>query len=89
MANFKVGQRVVYVGTETDPVFNIPQRHEIVTIHSTEAVHEGRTSYDISEYLYAKDGMEQGFSSNELKPLDHSFADSILEEIKQNQLQTI
>ncbi len=74
---FKVGQRVVYVGTETAPKFNLPQRHEIVTID--EVTEDYGLSYLVTEYKYMKGGIKmQVFMPNEMKPLDHSFADSIL-----------
>ncbi len=82
---FKVGQKVVYVGTENNLEFNVPQHHEIITIESIDKESTG-TYYSASEYLYTKEGEKQHFYKHELKPLDHSFADSVLEKVKRDNL---
>lgn len=82
---FKVGQRVVYVGrwNGVHSRLNVPQKNEIVTIHGYE---EEWGTWRISEYLKNKEGGIQAFLPKALKPLDHSFADSVLEKIKEDVL---
>lgn len=84
MTNFKIGEKVVYVGVETDKTYRIPQKNEIITI--CEIRPDGVAC---EEYLIANDGEEQLFDFNELRKIDHDFANDLISKIKEEQLTQI
>ena len=84
MANFKIGEKVAYIGVETGKTFRTPQKHEIITIVSIDEY-----SVDCEPYLYGNNGLEQSFYFHEIRKLDYQFTDALLRRIKEEQLTLI
>jgi hypothetical protein len=81
---FKIGEKVVFIGQQRKPKFEgfkFPQVNEIVTIHAICGVKS--SSYYVSEYLIDNNGNPQSFMPDNFRKLDHSFAENLLEKIKQ------
>ena len=84
MSNFKVGEKVVFVGSDIKPnrnTFRYPMKHEIVTVHSFCDTYVG--NLDISEYLIDSEGYPQSFNPRNFRKLDYDFAENILAEIRE------
>ena len=81
MANFKIGQKVVFVGgghNEGDVL--MPKKGEIVTIHSPSPRIEG--NYYLSGYLYANSGHIQSCHHSELRPIEYFSAEEVIENVE-------
>lgn len=72
MANFKIGQQVVFVGgMPNDPDVINPKLFEICTIHSFK-YHSGYNIEGVKlvGYLTAADGLSQSFYPEEIRAID-------------------
>lgn len=86
---FKVGQRVVCIKktpwiSEYYPEtahLNSPKEDEIVTIRSFCPTH--KDAVDIKEYPVNGCGVPQSFSVEHFRPIDESFAEEAIENIKE------
>lgn len=84
MANFKIGEKVVFIGPLRKPLFEgfaFPKHNEIVTIHSVCEVCIDH--YNVSEYFNDKNGNPQCFKSDNFRKLDYEFAENLLAEISE------
>ena len=77
---FKIGQKVVYIGSGINQEHPTPKMGEIVTIHSKCPIYPD--NWDITEYLFTN-GIAQSFRQNNFRPLDETFAEGVLERIKE------
>jgi len=83
---FKIGERVVFVGTNRPPRFNgfkRPEVGEVVTIHSYNAT-EG--AYHVDGYLHDNNGLQQCFKPDTLRKLDTPWAEKVLAEVLESEL---
>ncbi len=86
MSNFKVGQKVVCLGTipRTDRYGRIgflrPSKDEIVTVHS----YINHEFIKIEEYLFDIDGKPMGFKYTHFEPLklDYNFVEEVINQVK-------
>jgi len=81
MSNFKVGQKVVYIGGAINKDFLEPQKNEIVTISGISPYFID--SYYLSEYPKSKLGDIQSCTGKSLRPLNHQFAEDVIAYIKE------
>ena len=83
MSTFRVGQKVVFIGSEfNDPTINYPNVNEIVTVVGKCSVHND--CIDIVEHPRDKNGCMQSFMTYLFRPLiDESFGERICAEITQ------
>lgn len=79
MSNFKIGQKVVYIGPSKHPEFVEPKKHEIITISGFSQVFN--SSVYITEYPHSTKGARQSFALKSIRPLDHQFAEDVLAKI--------
>jgi hypothetical protein len=79
---FKIGEKIVFVGSNTEPKFNgfnFPIKGEIVTVYSYCLFHKG--NLDISEYLKDNNGRYQSFNPINFRKLDNNWVKELLERI--------
>jgi triacylglycerol esterase/lipase EstA (alpha/beta hydrolase family) len=83
---FKIGERVVFVDdcSQKHEYANVPQNHEVVTVHGYCDVHKG--NLDIAGYLYARNGKRQSIPQYLLRKLDTDWAEKVLAEALENEL---
>lgn len=82
---FKVGQKVICIKNSGDSMlgdFNFPPKNEILTIANILNKFGGLRAV-ISGYELDLKGRNQYFSFTHLRPLDETFADEVLERIKE------
>jgi len=84
MGNFKKGEKVVFIGDKygKDKMMLFPKINEIVTVNGFSKYSEGNLY--ISEYLTAKDGINQSFTPCCFRKLDYEFAENLLKEISES-----
>ena len=79
---FKVEQKVVYVSDEVaNDLIIAPQKNEIVTVSGVSLLY--KDSVFLYEYPFSLLGNRQSFNTRHLRPLDETFAESALENIKE------
>lgn len=78
---FKVGQKVVCIAKFNNADGCEPHVGEVVTFVGLHYYYSNRII--IKEYLYAKNGERQCFDISKFRPLDETFAEEVLENIKQ------
>lgn len=77
MSNFKVGQKVVYIGGCINPEMTPPNKNDIVEIcgiYNKRAEYYRLSGFEFSSLT----GGEQWYSSKSLRPLDHQFAEDVI-----------
>lgn len=71
MANFKAGQRVVYIGPNINDHVLPPKTGEIVTLGEKSITH--KFGWYLLEYPYGKNFTVQSFSERSLRPLQSQY----------------
>lgn len=84
MSNFKIGEKVVFVGDlhKLSDTIILPKINEIVTIDGFSMVNKG--SLYIKEYMLNTEGITQSITSDSFRKIDYEFAENLLKEISKS-----